>query len=94
MTLDEKFDGPKMAVDLPPELDPPATQLFAHMAKKKDIHPGDIIRVLSVVHDGVTYYLLQTSTSNIGIQVTIKSGLVLSLTMVQMEELQVMMFGS
>jgi hypothetical protein len=35
-----------------------------------------------------------TSTSNIGLQVTLKSGLALSLTAVQMEELQVMMFGS
>jgi hypothetical protein len=38
--------------------------------------------------------MLPTSTSNIGLQVTVKSGLVLSLTAVQMEELQVMMFGS
>jgi hypothetical protein len=35
-----------------------------------------------------------TSTSNIGLQVTVKLGLALSLTAVQMEELQVMMFGS
>jgi hypothetical protein len=59
----------KIAIDIPPEPDPP-TPLFAHMAKKKDIHPGDITRVLSqsmakgaapparksVVQDGVTYY--------------------------------------
>jgi hypothetical protein len=36
-----------IAIDIPPEPDPPATPLFAHMAKKKDIHPGDITRVLS-----------------------------------------------
>jgi hypothetical protein len=36
--------------------------------------------------------MLPTSTSNIGLQVTVKSGLALSLTAVQMEELQVMMF--
>jgi hypothetical protein len=35
-----------------------------------------------------------TSTSNIGLQAIVKSGLVLLLTVVQMEELQVMMFGS
>jgi hypothetical protein len=60
----------KIAIDIPPEPDPPATALFAHMAKKKDIHPGDIHRVLSqsmakgsapparksVVQDGVTYF--------------------------------------
>jgi hypothetical protein len=38
--------------------------------------------------------MLPTSTSNIGLQVTVKSGLALLLTTVQMEELQVMMFGS
>jgi hypothetical protein len=38
--------------------------------------------------------MLPTSTSNIGLQVTVKSGLVLSLTAVQMEELQAMMFKS
>jgi hypothetical protein len=38
--------------------------------------------------------MLSTSTSNIGLQVTaVKSGLALLLTVVQMEELQVMMFG-
>jgi hypothetical protein len=36
--------------------------------------------------------MLPTSTSNL--QVTVKSGLVLLLTAVQMEEFQVMMFGS
>jgi hypothetical protein len=35
-----------------------------------------------------------TSTSNIGLQVTVKLGLALSLTVVQMEKLQVMMIGS
>jgi hypothetical protein len=34
------------------------------------------------------------STSNIGLQAIVKAELVLSLTAVQMEELQVMMFGS
>jgi hypothetical protein len=70
MSLGEKFDDSKIAIDIPPEPDPPATLLFAHMAKKKDIHPGDITRVLSqsmakgsapsarksVVQEGVTYY--------------------------------------
>jgi hypothetical protein len=70
MSLDETFDDNKIAIDIPPEPGPPATPLFAHMAKKKDIHPGDITRVLSqsmakgsapparksVVQDGVTYY--------------------------------------
>jgi hypothetical protein len=70
MSLGETFDDSKLAIEIPPEPDPPATLLFAHMAKKKDIHPGDIHRVLSqsmakgsapparksVVQDGVTYY--------------------------------------
>jgi hypothetical protein len=70
MSLGETFDDSKIALDIPPEADPPATPFFAHMAKKKDIHPGDITRVLSqsmakgsapparisVVQDGVTYY--------------------------------------
>jgi hypothetical protein len=70
MSLGKTFDDSKIAIDIPPEPDPPATPLFAHMAKKKDIHPGDIHRVLSqsmakgaapparklVVQDGVTYY--------------------------------------
>jgi hypothetical protein len=47
MSLGETFDDSKIAIDIPPERDPPATPLFAHMAKKKDIHPGDIHRVLS-----------------------------------------------
>jgi hypothetical protein len=47
MSLCETFDDSKIAMDIPPEPDPPATPLFAHMAKKKDIHPGDITRVLS-----------------------------------------------
>ena len=35
-------------VEIPPEPDPiAATPLFAHMANKKDIPPGDIQRVLS-----------------------------------------------
>jgi hypothetical protein len=68
--LGETFDDSKIAIDIPPEPDPSATPLFAHMAKKKDIHPGDITRVLSqsmakgsapparksVVQHGVTYY--------------------------------------
>jgi hypothetical protein len=70
MSIGETFDDNKMAIDIPPEPDPSATPLFAHMAKKKDIHPGDVTRVLSqsmakgvapparksVVQDGVTYY--------------------------------------
>jgi hypothetical protein len=70
MSIGEMFDGNKIAMDIPPEPDPSATPLFAHMAKKKDIHPGDVTRVLSlsmakggapparksVVQDGVTYY--------------------------------------
>jgi hypothetical protein len=70
MSIGEAFDDRKIAIDIPPEPDPPATLLFSHMAKKKDIHPGDITRVLSqsmakgsgpparksVVQDGVTYY--------------------------------------
>jgi hypothetical protein len=108
MTLGETFDDTKIAIDIPTEPDPLATPIFAHMAKKKDIHPGDITKVLSqsmakgsapparksVVQDGVTYYMLQTSTSNIGLQATVKSGLALSLTVVQMEELQVIIFES
>jgi hypothetical protein len=45
MSLGATFDDSKIATDIPPEPDPPATPLFAHMAKKKDIHPGDITRV-------------------------------------------------
>jgi hypothetical protein len=70
MSIGEMFDDNKIAIDIPPEPDPSATLLFAHMAKKKDIHPGDIRRVLSqsmakgsapparklVLQDGVTYY--------------------------------------
>jgi hypothetical protein len=70
MTLDEPFDDTETAIDIPPELAPFAALLFAHMAKKKDIHPGDITIVLSqsmakgsaplarklVVQDSVTYY--------------------------------------
>jgi hypothetical protein len=70
MTLGETFDDSKIAIDIPPEPDPPAKPFFGHMAKKKDIHPGDIRRVLSqsmakgaaptarksVVQDGVMYY--------------------------------------
>jgi hypothetical protein len=70
MSLGETFDDRKLAIDIPPEPDPPATPLFAHMAKKKDIHPGGIHRVLPqsmakgsapparklVVQDGVMYY--------------------------------------
>jgi hypothetical protein len=70
MSIGETFDDSKIAIDIPPEPDPSATPLFAHMAKKKDIHPGDVTRVLSqsmakgaapparksVVQDGVTYY--------------------------------------
>jgi hypothetical protein len=70
MSIGETFDDNKIAIDSPPEPDPSATPLFAHMAKKKDIHPGDVTRVLSqsmakgaapparksVVQDGVTYY--------------------------------------
>jgi hypothetical protein len=70
MSLGETFDDSKIAIGIPPEPDPPATPLFAHMTKKKDIHPGDIHRVLSqsmakssapparksVVQDSVTYY--------------------------------------
>jgi hypothetical protein len=47
MSLGETFDDSKLAIDIPPEPDPPATPLFAHKAKKKAIHPGDIHRVLS-----------------------------------------------
>ena len=64
----EGYAGPP--IEIPPEPDPPATPLFAHMARKKDIPPSDIQRVLSlsmakgsapparksVVQDGVTYY--------------------------------------
>jgi hypothetical protein len=70
MSIGETFDDNEIAIDIPPEPDPSATLLFAHMAKKKDIHPGDVTRVLSqsmakgsapparksVVRDGVTYY--------------------------------------
>jgi hypothetical protein len=70
MSLGETFDNTKIAIDIPPEPDPPVTLLFAHMAKKKDIHPGDITRVFFqsmakgsasparklVVQDGVRYY--------------------------------------
>jgi hypothetical protein len=70
MSIGETFDDSKIATDIPPEPDPPTTPLFAHMAKKKDIHPGDIHRVLSqtmakgaapparksVVQDSMTYY--------------------------------------
>jgi hypothetical protein len=71
MSIGETFDDNKIAIDMiPPEPDPSATPLFAHMAKKNDIHPGDITRVhsqsmakgaapparKSVVQDGVTYY--------------------------------------
>jgi hypothetical protein len=70
MSLGETFDDNKIAINIPPEPDPPATPLFAHMAKKKDIHPGDVTRVLSqsmakgappparksVVQDRVMYY--------------------------------------
>jgi hypothetical protein len=47
MSIDETFDDNKIAIDIPPEPDPSATPLFANMAKKKDIHPGDVTRVLS-----------------------------------------------
>jgi hypothetical protein len=47
MSLCETFDDSKIAIYFPPEPDPPTTLLFAHMAKKKNIHPGDITRVLS-----------------------------------------------
>jgi hypothetical protein len=70
MSLGETFDDSKLAIDIPPEPDPSAAPFLTHMAKKKDIHPGDIHRVLSwfmakgstpparksVVQDGVTYY--------------------------------------
>jgi hypothetical protein len=73
MSLGETFDDSKIAIDIPPEPDPPATLLFAHMAKKKDIHPEDIHRVLSqtmakgsapparklVVQDGVLFCRLE-----------------------------------
>jgi hypothetical protein len=69
MSIGETFDDSKIAIDFPSEPDPSATLLFAHMAKK-DIHPGDVTRVLSqsmakgaapparksVVQDSVTYY--------------------------------------
>ena len=56
--------------DIPPEPDPPQATLLAHMAKKRDLPPGDIQRLFSpsmmakgsqpgpkksVVIDGVTY---------------------------------------
>jgi hypothetical protein len=47
MSIGETFDDSKIAIDIPPEPDPSATPLFAHMAKMKDIHPGDVTRVLS-----------------------------------------------
>jgi hypothetical protein len=70
MSIGETFDDSKITIDISPDPDPSATPLFAHMAKKKDIHPGDIHRALSqsmakgsapparksVVQDGVTYY--------------------------------------
>jgi hypothetical protein len=70
MSIGETFDDIKMAIDIPPEPDPSATPFFAHMAKKKDIHLGDVTRVLSqsmakgaapparksVVQDGVMYF--------------------------------------
>jgi hypothetical protein len=70
MSLNESLDDNMPAVETPPEPDPPATPLFVHMAKKKDIPPSDIQRVPSqsmakgsapparktVVMDGIMYY--------------------------------------
>jgi hypothetical protein len=66
----ENGDGPP--VEIPPEPDPlTSAPLLAHMARKKNIPPGDIQRVLSqsmaksatprksIVQDGVTYYANQ-----------------------------------
>ena len=67
--------------EIPPEPDPLPSTLFAHMAQKKDIPPGDITRVLSqtmakasnstskktIVKDGVTY------TANAHVQYRVSS---------------------
>jgi hypothetical protein len=109
MSLGETFDDSKIAIDIPPEPDPPATPLFANMAKKKDIHPGDIHRVLShsmakgsapparksLVQDCVTYYAAnQPAHPILGLKPPSSQDWCSHLTAVQMVELQVMMFGS
>jgi hypothetical protein len=76
MSVEDTSDGIDAFPDIPPEPDPPQATLLAHMAKKRDLPPGDIQRLLSpsmakgsqsgptrsVVIDGVTY------TANIHIQ--------------------------
>ena len=69
MAVDGPVTDDGVTAVVPPEPDPPSSQLFAHMTKKKDIPPGDIQRVLSqsmakgfppparksIVIDGVVY---------------------------------------
>jgi hypothetical protein len=107
MSLGERFDDSKIAIDIHPEPDPPATPLSPTWQRRRistqetstESFHSPWPRLLHLQQGNRLYRtvrrtMLPTSTSNIGLQVTVKAGLALSLTTVQIEELQVMMFGS